>query len=133
MMVASVVFPSPGGPYNNTWSSASARERAASIATARFSLTFVCPMNSPSRCGRSFSSNEESSSTGAAETTRSFKSGSCLTEATGRIVRGNRHSSNCGLGARLHNGDDAAVKYRKNPFLFRDTMLRLIHSDNLKY
>ena len=22
---------------------------------------------------------------------------------------------------------------RKNPFLFRDTMLRLIHSDNLEY
>ena len=22
---------------------------------------------------------------------------------------------------------------RKNPFLFRDTMLKLIHSDNLKY
>ena len=50
---------------------ASPRERAASIATARFSLTFFCPMNSDKRCGRSFSSNEQSSSTGAAETRRS--------------------------------------------------------------
>src|ERR1035438_7939426 len=50
---------------------ASPRERAASIATARFSLTFLWPMNSASRCGRSFSSNEESSSTGAADTRRS--------------------------------------------------------------
>src|SRR5579864_5525773 len=49
---------------------ASPRERAASIATARFSFTFFCPMNSLSRCGRSLSSNEESSSTGAAETRR---------------------------------------------------------------
>src|SRR5579864_7511931 len=49
---------------------ASPRERAASIATARFSFTFFCPMNSLNLCGRSFSSNEESSSTGAAETRR---------------------------------------------------------------
>src|ERR1700694_5229343 len=50
---------------------ASPRERAASIATAKLSLTLFCPMTSASRCGRSFSSNEESSSTGAAETKRS--------------------------------------------------------------
>ena len=50
---------------------ASPRDCAASIATARFSLTLFCPMNSARRCGRSFSSNEESSSTGAAETSRS--------------------------------------------------------------
>src|SRR5271170_655272 len=50
---------------------ASPRDRAASIATARFSLTLACPMNSPRRCGRSFSSNDESSSTAAAETRRS--------------------------------------------------------------
>ena len=55
---------------------ASPRDFAASIAIERFSLTLDCPMNSTSRCGRSFSSNEESSSTGAAETTRSRWSGS---------------------------------------------------------
>ena len=41
------------------------------MATSRLSLTFCWPMNSRRRCGRSFSSNEESSSSGAAETTRS--------------------------------------------------------------
>src|SRR5580692_9174629 len=42
------------------------------MATSRFSLTLFCPMNSCKRCGRSFSSKEESSSTGAAETSRSL-------------------------------------------------------------
>ena len=50
---------------------ASPRERAASIATARFSFTLVWPMNSFSLCGRSFNSKDESSSTGAADTSRS--------------------------------------------------------------
>src|SRR5580698_4317492 len=45
------------------------------MATSRFSLTLFCPMNSCNRCGRSLSSKEESSSTGAAETSRSFKFG----------------------------------------------------------
>src|SRR5215467_4232230 len=67
---------------------ASPRERAASMATARFSLIFFWPMNSARRCGRSFSSNEESSSTGAAETSRSRVSrlGLFFTLATGAIV-----------------------------------------------
>src|ERR1039457_7720475 len=39
-------------------------------------------MNSTSRCGRSLSSNEESSSTGAAETRRSFNAGFSLAEGT---------------------------------------------------
>jgi hypothetical protein len=39
---------------------------------SRLSLTLSCPMNSRRRCGRSFSSKDESSSTGAAETMRSF-------------------------------------------------------------
>src|SRR5258708_36342719 len=68
---------------------ASPRERAASIATARFSLTFACPINSPSRCGRSFSSNEESSSTAAADTTRSglySRLGLFLAVATRRML-----------------------------------------------
>src|SRR5215469_15002666 len=50
---------------------ASPRERAASMATARFSFTFFWPINSASRCGRSFSSKEESSPSAAAETRRS--------------------------------------------------------------
>src|SRR6476620_3207354 len=64
---------------------ASPRERAASMATARFSFTFFCPINSARRCGRSFNSKEESSPTGAAETRRSrLGSGAGLffTEAT---------------------------------------------------
>src|ERR1035441_395244 len=45
------------------------------MATSRFSLTLFWPMNSCKRCGRSLSSNEESSSTGAAETRRSLRLG----------------------------------------------------------
>src|SRR5436309_1385970 len=97
MIVARVVFPSPGGPYSSTWSSASPRERAASIATAKFSLTLGCPINSASRCGRSFSSNDESSSTGAADTTRCFRSGTFLRVATAAMVRRKRESGNCGF------------------------------------
>src|SRR5581483_963871 len=82
MMVASVVFPKPGGPYSNTWSSASPRDFAASIATLRFSLILSCPMNSRSRLGRSFSSNEASSSTGTADTNRSLISGCSSARAT---------------------------------------------------
>jgi len=72
MMVARVVLPSPGGPKSKTWSSASPRDRAASRAMPSCSFAFSWPMNSCRRRGRSFSSNEESSSTGAAETSRSF-------------------------------------------------------------
>src|SRR5450759_4209021 len=43
------------------------------MATSRFSLTLFWPMNSCKRCGRSLSSKEESSSTGAAETRRSLR------------------------------------------------------------
>src|SRR5271163_5338953 len=43
------------------------------MATSRFSLTLFCPMNSFNRCGRSLSSKEESSATGAADTSRSFE------------------------------------------------------------
>src|SRR5712675_3016660 len=54
---------------------------------AKFSLTLGCPMNSASRCGRSFSSNDESSSTGAADTSRCFRSGMFLAVATKWMVR----------------------------------------------
>src|SRR3984885_2742046 len=50
---------------------ASPRDFAASIATCRFSFSFFWPINSLSSCGRSFNSNDESSSTGAADTRRS--------------------------------------------------------------
>jgi len=55
-----------------TWSRASPRDFAAWMAMSRFSLTLFWPMNSCRRCGRSFNSKEESSSTGAAETRRSL-------------------------------------------------------------
>src|SRR5882757_1434720 len=71
MMVASVVFPSPGGPNSSTWSRASPRVFAASSAIASCSFAFVCPINSASRVGRSFNSNAASSSTRPAETKRS--------------------------------------------------------------
>src|SRR5882757_1148683 len=71
MMVASVVFPSPGGPNSSTWSRASPRVFAASSAIASCSFAFVCPINSLSRVGRSFNSNAASSSTRPAETKRS--------------------------------------------------------------
>src|SRR6185312_6722428 len=112
-MDASVVFPSPGGPYSKTWSNASPRDLAASIATAKFSLTLDWPMNSPSRCGRSFSSNEESSSTGAAETSRSRSSGSLgifLTVATGAIVTRSRRRQNGQVGARWSLQSGAAER-----------------------
>lgn len=51
MSIASVVFPSPGGPWNSVWSSGSRRASAASIAIFRLSLTLGWPMNSASRCG----------------------------------------------------------------------------------
>src|SRR5208282_6388300 len=52
------------------------------MATSKFSFTFDWPMNSCRRCGRSFSSKEESSSTGAAETRRSFRSALSLAADT---------------------------------------------------
>src|SRR6267154_1256980 len=70
-MVASVVFPSPGGPNSSTWSRASPRDFAASSAIASCSFAFVCPINSASRVGLSFNSNAASSSTRPAETSRS--------------------------------------------------------------
>ena len=43
MMWASVVLPSPGGPYKRTWSSGSPRIFADEMNTERLSLTFFCP------------------------------------------------------------------------------------------
>jgi len=70
MMLASVVLPSPAARR-------AARDLAPPCAPSqpgwrsRGSPVLFCPMNSRSRCGRSFSSNDESSSTGTAETMRS--------------------------------------------------------------
>ena len=52
MMCASVVLPSPGGPWNNACSSGSERRRAASSAISSFSTTFFCPIYSASVGGR---------------------------------------------------------------------------------
>src|SRR5271154_5690120 len=71
MIVANVVLPRPGGPNNNTWSRASPRDFAAARAMPSCSLAFSWPMNSPSHLGRSFNSNDLSSSTRSAETSRS--------------------------------------------------------------
>src|SRR5262245_50399168 len=58
---ASVVLPSPGGPTNSTWSSASPRVRAAAMNTPRLARACCWPMNSDSRCGRSDGSPASSS------------------------------------------------------------------------
>src|SRR5271170_1921809 len=50
---ANVVLPSPGGPNNSTWSSASPRALAASIKTARLSRNWRWPTNSANISGRS--------------------------------------------------------------------------------
>src|SRR6187431_2467078 len=58
---ASVVLPSPGGPTNSTWSSASPRSRAARMKTSRLARACSWPTNSSSRCGRSDASARSSS------------------------------------------------------------------------
>src|ERR1019366_1092719 len=58
---ASVVLPSPGGPWKSVWSSGSRRPSAAWIAMSSESFTFACPMNSASALGRSESSTTDSS------------------------------------------------------------------------
>src|SRR5262245_7331927 len=70
MMAASVVLPSPGGPYSRMWSRASLRCRAASIPMARFSLSLVWPVKSWSRRGRRPASNWASPSRAEAERMR---------------------------------------------------------------
>jgi hypothetical protein len=39
----------------------------------------------------------------------------------------------CEASGRLLGRNDVAFNNRKNPYLFRDTMLKLIHSENLEY
>ena len=51
-------------------------------------FTFFWPINSCSRCGRSFSSNDASSSTGAAETMRSRSSGQTVFRPSISTTRG---------------------------------------------
>ena len=43
MMLASVVLPSPGGPYSSTWSSASPRDLAAWMAISRLFFDLLLP------------------------------------------------------------------------------------------
>ena len=58
---ASVVLPSPGGPWKSVWSSGSRRPSAAWMAMSSESFTFGWPMNSASAFGRSESSTTDSS------------------------------------------------------------------------
>src|SRR5262245_38013106 len=67
---ARLVLPTPGGPNSSTWSSASPRLLAASIATLRFAITWGWPTYSSRRRGRSDWSKPRSSSTARAETSR---------------------------------------------------------------
>ena len=53
MIEASVVLPSPGGPYRRTWSAASPLAFAAVSRIERFALTSRCPMYSSRLRGRS--------------------------------------------------------------------------------
>ena len=62
MIVASVVFPSPGGPTSRTWSSASPRPFAASSAISSCSFVRSWPTKSSSRRGRSDCSTSSSPS-----------------------------------------------------------------------
>ena len=71
-MFASVVLPSPGGPYRRTWSTGSSRFCAASMRIARFSLTRSWPANSSSRRGRTVDSSARSSSATSAVVIRSI-------------------------------------------------------------
>ena len=59
--MAKVVLPSPGGPISSTWSIASSRRCADSMAMERISFTFVCPVNSFRLRGRRLLSNCASS------------------------------------------------------------------------
>ena len=51
IICASVVFPKPGGPYNNTWSNTSSLILHALINTLMFSFTSVCPTYSSKYSG----------------------------------------------------------------------------------
>src|SRR6266436_19243 len=71
IICARVVLPSPGGPYSSTWSSASPRLLAASMAIWIFSLTRFWPIYSSSRFGRTLTSMRASSSYACPDTIRS--------------------------------------------------------------
>jgi len=72
IIFASVVLPSPGGPYNKTWSSASPLPLAASMAILRFSLTLDWPIKSLKYLGLRLLSRGESSSLDLADIIRSI-------------------------------------------------------------
>src|ERR1035441_9528918 len=85
------------------------------MATSRLSLTFFLPMNSRSRCGRSFSSNDESSSTGTAETMRS---GWAL--SLGKGTQGDSKANVGGGANKCALVTKAAVLIAQNPFASTD-------------
>ena len=60
-IIASVVFPSPGGPESRIWSADAPRDFAALNKTLSCSRTRCCPTNSSKDFGRSASSAVDSS------------------------------------------------------------------------
>ena len=69
---ASVVLPSPGGPYSSTWSRLSPLSFAALIKTDIFSLTLSCPIYSFRRFGRRLNSISVSSGENSGSVSRVF-------------------------------------------------------------
>ena len=57
IICASVVFPSPGGPWNSTWSSDSPLILAAATKILRLDTILSCPVKSCKSCGRIIPSN----------------------------------------------------------------------------
>ena len=82
MMPASVVFPSPGGPDNRTWSAGRPRRREAVRTRSSWSRTRGCPTNSLSSCGRRAESTAASPCSVRGLTSRSVRSGSLMCAST---------------------------------------------------
>src|SRR5919109_2048139 len=105
MMCARVVFPSPGGPYSSTWSSASVRCLAAVMKISSRSLRLVCPTYSCSRRGRNCTSAERSSSVetgvsksrGGTRMSRAFLLAQEAQSVAEQILQGRRLLRLCGV------------------------------------
>jgi len=96
MIIARVVFPSPGGPESSTWSGAARRCRAASRTSESWLRRVAWPTNSASTRGRSAASAARSMSLTAASVTRSSSTGAAQalqggTQRGGAILPGCAH------------------------------------------
>src|SRR4051794_18885308 len=78
MIIASVVFPRPGGPLSNTWSGVRPRARAAWSTSESCSQTRSCPITSARVRGLSAASTATSSSRRSAAVNRSSVSGALI-------------------------------------------------------